>query len=61
MISGELKSVIAQNCEEYDSYSTLYKMSMGAHYRSCSNCCNYVQERCNKNLQDEMKTKLSRN
>jgi hypothetical protein len=58
MILSELKSVIAQNCEEYNSYNVLYKTSMGANHISCSNCFNYVKEKCTKGLHDEIKGSL---
>lgn len=61
MISIELKNVIAQNCEEYDSYYAFHRVGMGAHHRSCSNCTNYVKDMCTKGLHDEMKAKISRN
>jgi hypothetical protein len=61
MILNELKSVIAQNCEEYYPYNTLYKMSAGANRISCANCTNYIGEKCAKDLHDNMKLKLSRN
>lgn len=61
MTFSELKSIIAQNCEEYNSYNILHLISMGAQYRTCSNCSNYIKEKCIKGLQDEMKEKLSKN
>lgn len=61
MILSELKSVIAQNCEEYNAYNFLYKTSMGENHISCFNCSNFIKETCSKGLHDKIKAKLERN
>ena len=61
MISGETKSIIAQNCPGYEPRYALTMMSMVSLSESCDNCSNYVRASCTKDLLDDIKEKVERN
>ena len=61
MVSGEMKSIIAQNCPRYESRYELEMMSMVSLFESCDNCSNYVRSNCIKDLLNDIKEKVERN
>ena len=61
MISSELKMMVAQNCSSYEGKSAIFMSSLGSLSESCSNCSNYIREKCSKNLFDEIKETIQIN
>lgn len=50
MIVSEAKSLVGENCSEYDSKNILSKSSMTNLAQSCISCSSYVNGRCTKDL-----------
>lgn len=47
---NDTKSLVGENCLEYDSKYVLIKGSMTHLAQSCINCTNYVSGQCSKDL-----------
>ncbi|WP_010241361.1 hypothetical protein [Clostridium arbusti] len=61
MLNSEMKNVIAENCESYETKFKIVTMSVGRLNESCSNCINFRGEKCTKGLFNEMKDIISVN
>ncbi|MFA9398564.1 MAG: hypothetical protein ACERKV_09900 [Clostridiaceae bacterium] len=61
MLSEELKMVVAENCFEYSPISELCFISVANLSQSCSNCQNYKRDKCQKDLYDDIKSKIITN
>ncbi|SMC29450.1 hypothetical protein SAMN02745134_03901 [Clostridium acidisoli DSM 12555] len=55
MIENEMKSVVAENCEEYNPKLKISAMSVGKSCNSCGNCVNFKGEKCVKGLYEDIK------
>lgn len=61
MVSNEMKSIIAENCPEYEGKYVLSMLSMGSMSESCNNCENFKGGHCVKDLLDPLREKIERN
>lgn len=61
MVSEELKSVVAQNCEEYAAPLDVRLLSNSSSSVSCENCSNYSGGQCSKESFQRIADMLSRN
>lgn len=61
MIDMEMKNVIAENCNEFETKFDLLTMSAGRINASCNNCANFKGERCSKGLYDGIREIISNN
>lgn len=61
MISNEVKMVVAQNCNEYESKYLISLISMSNFSGSCDSCISYMKGKCSKELFDEIMEIIRRN
>lgn len=61
MLDSEMKNIIAQNCNSYETKFQIINMSVGRLSESCSNCINFKRDVCSKGLFNEMKDIISIN
>lgn len=61
MLFEDTKSLVGENCSEYDSKSIFYKAKMTNLARNCISCYNYVNGNCTKNLFQEIYENLKNN
>lgn len=58
---NDTRSLVGENCSEFDSKFILTKGSMTHLAQSCVNCLNYVNGQCSKNLFNQAYESLSMN
>lgn len=61
MIFDEVKSLVGENCPEYDSKNIFYKANMTNLARNCINCFNYHNGQCIKKLFNQLYNNLKIN
>jgi len=61
MLESEIKNIIAQNCNSYETKFKIINMSVGRLCESCNNCINFRGDICSKGLFNEMKDIISIN
>ncbi len=61
MLFNDTKSLVGENCLEYDSKYVLTKGGMTHLAQSCINCTNYINGQCSKDLFDKAYESLSIN
>lgn len=54
MIADEAKSLVGENCSEYDSKYIFHNASNTNLAHNCVSCSNYINGKCIKNLFDEL-------
>lgn len=61
MFADDEKSLVGENCSEYDSKYIFHSGSMTNLARNCVSCSNYINGECTKNIFLELYEKLSKN
>lgn len=61
MFADDEKSLVAENCLEYDSKYIFHSASFTNLARNCVSCQNYINGECTKNMFDKLYERLSRN
>lgn len=61
MIHSEIKNIVAENCNAYETKFKIINMSVGRLNESCNNCINFRNDKCLKDLFNEMKDMVSLN
>lgn len=61
MISIQDKMIVAENCKEYKPKNYIEGLKVSYLSNSCSNCVNFVNERCSKKLFDEIEGIINMN
>lgn len=58
MISTQEKMLVAENCEEYKSKVYTLNAEMRAISQGCNTCVNYMNDRCTKELFEQIEEKI---
>lgn len=61
MISTQDKMIVAENCKEYESRNNILGLQVSYISGNCSNCVNFTNGRCSKNLFDKIEEVISMN
>lgn len=58
MISIQEKMLVAENCEEYKSKFYTLNAGMSAISQGCNTCVNYINDKCTKELFEQIEKKI---
>lgn len=61
MYYDEVKSIVGQNCEEYEPSDLFSMMSMSSSSVSCNMCSYFKDNKCEKGLFESLKNTISCN
>ncbi|ADK13196.1 MULTISPECIES: hypothetical protein [Clostridium] len=61
MISAQDKRIVAENCKEYESKNSILGLQVSYISGSCSNCVNFVNNKCSKDLLYKIEQVISMN
>lgn len=61
MVSNEIKMRVAPNCSCYNNRNCFSMMSMRESRESCNSCKNFVGGKCDKDLIDEVYSRIRLN
>lgn len=61
MVSLQNKVLVAQNCIEYESKSYIKIINMSSICEGCSDCVNYINGKCSKELFEEIEQIIKMN
>lgn len=61
MVSMYQKIIVAENCDEYQSRNYVLNSQISYISHGCSDCINYVNNKCTRELFEEIEERIKKN